>query len=63
MAHGQDVKGVCRSIAFALKNHYTITFLTEVGEPPQEPRRIEVLLPGRNCIIHARRSYTIQSPK
>ncbi len=61
MAQGQEMTGVCRTIAYALKNHYTITFLTEIGAQPQAPRRIEVLLPGRDCIIHARRSYTIQA--
>ncbi len=62
-AEGQDMRHVCRSIAYALKNHYTITYLTEIGEQAQAPRRIEVLIPGRNCIIHARRSYAIQPPK
>jgi len=61
VAQGQDMTGVCRTIAYALKNHYTITYLTEIGVQPQGPRRIEVLLPGRDCIIHARRSYTIQA--
>lgn len=61
VAQGQDMTGVCRTIAYALKNHYTITYLTEIGALPQGPRRIEVLLPGRDCIIHARRSYAIQA--
>jgi VWFA-related protein len=63
VAERQDMKDVCRSIAYALKNHYTITYLTEIGVQPQAPRRIEVLLPGQNCIIHARQSYTIQAPR
>lgn len=60
---GRDMTHVCRSIAYALKNHYTITYLTEIGTRPQGPRRIEVMIPGRNCIVHTRRSYTVQPPK
>ena len=50
---GQDVTRVCRSIAYALKNHYTITYLTEIGAQPQGSNRIEVLVPARNDIVHA----------
>jgi VWFA-related protein len=49
---------VCRSIACALKNYYTITYATEIGSPDQAPRRIEVAVRGQDHIIHARRSYT-----
>ena len=60
---GQDVARVCQSIAYALKNHYTLTYLTEIGEQPQGLNRIEVLVPARNYIVHVRRSYTIEPPK
>ncbi len=63
VAEGQDMRHVCRSIAYALKNHYTITYLTEIEDQPQTPRGIEVQIPGRNYIVHTRRSYTIQPPK
>jgi hypothetical protein len=63
VAKGQDMKEVCRSIAYALKDHYTITYLTEIGVQPQAPRRIEVLLPRQDRIIHARRSYAVQVPR
>jgi VWFA-related protein len=63
VTEGQDMTRICRSIARSLKNHYTITYLTEIGGRPQGSRKIEVLIPERHFIIHARRSYTVQPPK
>lgn len=51
-----DIHEVCRQVAYSLKNHYQIGYLTK--EPgPAEKRRIEVLVPERECRIYARRSY------
>ena len=50
---------ICRAIAFALKNHYTITYTTETGAPGRLPRRIEVSVPGKGYTTYARRSYAI----
>jgi len=57
LADGASITSVCRSIAYALKNHYTITYPTEIGPPDRTPRRIEVAVPGQDYVIHARRSY------
>ncbi len=51
-----DIHEVCKAAAYSLKNHYQIGYLTK--EPgPSEKRRIEVLVPERDCRIYARRSY------
>ncbi len=51
-----DIDEICRSVAYSLKNHYQIGYLTK--EPaPSEKRRIEVLVPERQCSIYARHSY------
>jgi len=57
LADGASMIPVCRSIAYALKNHYTMTYSTEIGSPDRVPRRIEVLVPGKDYVIHVRRSY------
>jgi hypothetical protein len=59
VADGTNTSRVCRSIAYALKNHYTLTYSTEVGPPDRALRRIEVLVPSRDCVIHARRSHKL----
>lgn len=51
-----DIGEVSRSVAYSLKNHYHIGYLTKVPGPA-ERRSIEVLVPGRDCRIYARRSY------
>ncbi len=58
-AEGQDMRCVCRSIAYALKNHYTMTYLTEAAAQSQRLLTVDVQVPGRNYIIHVRRSYTV----
>jgi VWFA-related protein len=56
-AEGGEMAQICRSIAYALKNHYTITYLTEAADEGEKERRIDVSIRGRDCIIHTRRSY------
>jgi len=55
-----DVTGVCRAIAYTLKNYYALSYLTQIGPKDEKPRRIKVLIPGHDYVINARRSY---SPK
>jgi len=52
-----DMEGVCRAIAFSLKNYYAIGYLTEPDPAEKKPRRIEVQVPGKNYTINYRRSY------
>jgi VWFA-related protein len=59
-ADTEDVEGVCRKIVFSLKNHYVLGYLTEIGAAEKKPRRVEVRVPGKNYIIHSRRSYQVQ---
>ena len=59
-AETEDVDSVCRRIAFSLKNHYVLGYLTEAGTPEDKPRRVEVRVPGKNYIIHFRRSYQVR---
>ncbi len=61
-SQGEDMARTCHSIAYSLKNHYTMTYLTEIRSPEQQQRRIEVLVPSRPCIIHTRRSYVTKRP-
>ncbi len=56
-AETEDITGVCRAMAYSLKNYYALAYLTEVKPGEEKPRRIEVLVPGRNLIVNARRSY------
>ena len=55
----EDIGGVCKTIVYALKNHYSLAYSTQVaGTGRQKPRKVEVLVPGRSYRVHARRSYT-----
>jgi len=59
-ADTEDIEGVCRRIAFSLKNQYVLGYLTEIGPAENKPRRLEVRVPGKNYVIHFRRSYQPQ---
>ena len=52
-----DMEGVCRAIAFSLKNYYAIGYLTEPDPAEKKPRRMEVRIPGKEYTIHYRRTY------
>jgi hypothetical protein len=54
-----DMAGVCRAIAYSLKNYYAVGYLTEISPDEQRPRRIEVRVPGRHYTIHYRRSVSL----
>jgi VWFA-related protein len=56
----EDIAGTCKSITYALKNHYSLGYPTQViGTGRQKPRKVEVLVPGKKDYrVHARRSYT-----
>lgn len=51
-----DITEVCHAVAYSLKNHYHIGYLTKFPEP-SEKRHIEVLVPGQECQVYSRRSY------
>jgi VWFA-related protein len=51
-----DIGDVSREVAYSLKNHYHIGYLTKVPGAA-ERRSIDILVPGRDCKIYARRSY------
>ena len=59
-AETEDIEGMCRKIAFSLKNHYVLGYLTEISAAESKPRRVEVRVPGKNYVIHFRRSYQVQ---
>jgi hypothetical protein len=61
-SQGEDMVRTCHSIAYSLKNHYTLTYLTELDSLEQQQRRIEVLVPSQPCLIHTRRSYDTTRP-
>jgi hypothetical protein len=50
-----NVTELCRTITRLLLSRYSITYYTSLPEA-QKPRQIEVLVPGRDCRIVARRS-------
>jgi VWFA-related protein len=52
-----DITGVCRAIAYSLKNYYALSYLTQIGPNDEKPRHINVLIPGHDHVINARRSY------
>ncbi len=56
-AETADITGVCRTIAYSLKNYYALAYQTEIKEGDAKPRRIEVAIPGGKYTINARRSY------
>ncbi len=56
-AEAADITGVCRTIAYSLKNYYALAYQTEIKEGDTKPRRIEVTIPGAQYTINARRSY------
>ncbi len=51
-----NITEVCRAVAYSLKNHYHLAYLTK-GPSPGEKRDIQVLVPGRECMVYARHSY------
>jgi hypothetical protein len=51
-----DVTQLCRTIANLLLSRYNITYYTPLREGKTD-RRIEVLVPGRDCTILAQRSH------
>jgi Ca-activated chloride channel family protein len=57
-AETEDMPGVCRQIAYSLKNYYAIGYLTEPNPKEKKPRRIEIQIPGHEYAIHYRRSYS-----
>jgi VWFA-related protein len=56
-AETNDMEGVCRAIAFSLKNYYAVGFLTEPDPAEKKPRRVEVQVPGKNYTINYRRTF------
>ena len=59
-ADTDDVGGVCRNIAWSLKNYYVLGYLAETGLDKGKPPRLQVSVPGKDYILHYRRSYTPQ---
>jgi Ca-activated chloride channel family protein len=54
-----DMTGVCRAIAYSLKNYYAVGYLTEIHPDEKRPRRVEVRVPGHHYTIHYRRSVSL----
>ena len=57
-AEDKDITGVCRKIAYSLKNYYAVGYLTNIETAEKKLRRVEVLVPGHDYTIHSRRSFT-----
>jgi hypothetical protein len=58
-AETEDITGVCRKIAYSLKNYYALGYLTQIDPADKKPRRIEVQIPGQKFTIHYRRTYAV----
>ena len=58
-ADTDDIVGVCRKIAFSLKNYYSLGYLAEITPDEKKPRRLEVLVPGPYTINY-RRTYSVR---
>lgn len=58
-ANTEDISGVCRSIVYALKNHYNLAYLTNVDPSRDKARKIEITIPGKEYDIYYRRSYSV----
>ena len=58
-AETKDPAGVCRQIAYSLKNYYALGYLTEIGTAGEKARRVEVQVPGKNYTVNYRRSYVL----
>jgi len=56
-ADTENTTGVCRAIAYSLKNYYGISYLTQIGPNDEKPRHIVVQVPGHDYVINARRTY------
>jgi VWFA-related protein len=52
-----DMDGVCRAIAYSLKNYYAVGYLTDLDPAANKPRRIEVVVPGQPYKINYRRTW------
>ncbi len=51
-----DITDVCRAVAYSLKNHYHLGYLTKMPGP-SEKRSLQVLVPGHEYLVYARQSY------
>jgi len=56
-AETPDIPEVCRQIAFSLKNYYALGYLTEITDGDTKARHIDVRIPGRDVVVHFRRSF------
>ncbi len=59
-AETPDMSGVCRQIAYALKNYYVLGYMTDTGTEVKNPQKIEVSVPGKNYTLHYRRTFVPQ---
>jgi VWFA-related protein len=56
-AEAKDIAEVCRQVTNALKNYYSIGYLTEIKDGDKRPRKIRIRVPGRKGTVHFRRTY------
>jgi len=55
-AETADIMGVSKAIVTSMKNYYSIGYETETDPKEPKERHIEVLIPGRNYTVNARRT-------
>jgi VWFA-related protein len=56
----QDIDDIANNVADSLKNYYSIGYLAQISAGDAKPRKIKILVPGRECKIHYRRTYIPQ---
>jgi hypothetical protein len=56
--NAENISSHCRKIAYSLKNHYSLGYLTRVDPEESKSRKIRVTLPNHDYLVYARRTYT-----
>lgn len=56
-AESRDLEQLGGQVASALKNYYSIGYMTEIKNSDNKPRKIRVRVPGRKCTVYYRRTY------
>ncbi len=56
-ADGEETGTISHAVVRALKQHYTLGYLTTIAPGDDQRRKLEVSVPGRNFEVRARRSF------
>jgi len=55
--NAENISSQCRKVAFSLKNHYSLGYLTKIDPQETKSRKIRVTLPNHDYLVYARRTY------